>query len=375
MHIVFGLLLLNILVFFHELGHFFASRICGVKVEAFSLGMGPVLLHKKIFGTDWRISLLPLGGYCAMKGEKLFDDDDSEFIAHEPDSFLGTKAIFRAIIAVAGPAANFLFAVFAFIVISLVGYSYYSSEPFVQIATEFYPEMHSAAADGGIRTGDKILKINDEETLEFADIPRIVSAHPDEDLIFQIERKNPENADEKQVLNFTVHTDFAETQDDDGSITRTGKIGVMSMQVDVKGLGFFQSVAEGTKRTISLIALYLKEFSRLFQKNGPSISESVGGPARITTMIGDSTRQGFYPTMQLMALISISLFIMNLLPIPVLDGWMIFISIIETIIGRQIPKTAKIVAQIIGICLIILIFLVAITSDIKYFVGLFHAKN
>lgn len=368
MHIVFGIVLLGIIVFFHELGHFIASHLCGVKVESFSIGMGPVLLHKKKWDTDWRISLLPFGGYCAMKGEKDFDDGESDFTKLPSDSFYGTKAIFRAIIGLAGPFANFIFAIAAFSSIFMVGYSYYSSEPVVQIASEVYPGMHSAAFDGGMKTGDKILAINGEAVSAFTDIPRIVSKKPDEDLIFDIER-----AGEK--IQFSVHSDFSELENEDGSIVKIGKIGVVSMKVDQAGIGFFSSLKKGSLRTIETTKLYAQGIASLFKMKSQEISEAVSGPARITTMLGDSMKYGFAATMEFMALINIALFFMNLLPIPALDGWLVLVSIIEAVFKIRIPKKAKTIAQAVGISLIILLFLFAITSDIKYFVELFHAKN
>ena len=156
--IILGLILLDVIVFFHELGHFAAAKLSGVKIETFSLGMGPVIFHKKINETDWRLSLFPVGGYCSMKGE-----NDADFIHENPetavdrDSFFGVKPIQRAFIGACGPLANVVFAFFAFFIVSLVGYTYYSAGNAVKIATEVYPEMRSAAGEAGIKTGDKVI--------------------------------------------------------------------------------------------------------------------------------------------------------------------------------------------------------------------------
>nr|MBP3282776.1 site-2 protease family protein [Treponema sp.] len=368
MHILFGIVLLGLIVFFHELGHFAASRICGVKVESFSIGMGPVLLHKEKWGTDWRISLFPFGGYCAMKGEKDIDDENSDLLAAPADSFFGVKAIFRAIIGAAGPAANFIFAILAFSSIFMVGYSYYSSEPVVQIASEIYPETHSAAYDGGIRTGDRILKINGESVSAFTDIQEIVSQRPDEDLTIEVQR-------ESERLSFTVHSDFSEETKKDGSVERKGKIGVMSMKEMKSGIAFHRAILKGAEQAATTTRLYAEGIVSIFKKGGAEFSESVSGPARITTMLGGSTKHGFAATMDFMASISIALFFMNLLPVPVLDGWLVLVSVIEAVFRIRIPRKARTIAQTVGICLIVLLFLFAMASDIKYFVGLFHAKN
>ena len=130
MSILWGIIGLGFLVFFHETGHFIAARIFGVKVNAFSIGMGPVLLHKTIKGTDYRISLIPLGGYCSMNGEKDFQkaiEENLETIPAEKDSFYGIHPLKRLLIAFAGPFANYLFSFLAFTVIALIGYTYYSA--------------------------------------------------------------------------------------------------------------------------------------------------------------------------------------------------------------------------------------------------------
>ena len=116
MSIIIGIIGLSFLVFFHELGHFIASRLCGVKVISFSIGMGPVLLHKTIKGTDYRLSLIPLGGYCGMKGEKDFIkalEENKKSIEGEPDSFYGVHPLKRMLISLAGPFNNLIFAVLA----------------------------------------------------------------------------------------------------------------------------------------------------------------------------------------------------------------------------------------------------------------------
>jgi len=359
MRVIFGIILLGVIVFIHEMGHFIASKLCKVKVESFSIGMGPILLHKKIFDTDWRISLLPFGGYCGMKGEK---DFDNEFSLNEPDSFYGKKPIFRAIIGSAGPIANFLFAIISFTSISMIGYSYYSSEPIIQISTEIYPESHSPAFDSGIRTGDRVIQINDEKIIEFSDISRVVSKLPNKDLIVQIERKNQNH----KILTFTVHSDSIE--DENG--IKIGKIGVVSTKIDSEKLNFPSAIIKGTKETFLTTKLYVEGFFSLFKSNISQISESVSGPARITTMLGDSVKYGFVAILNFMAIINIALFFMNLLPIPILDGWLVLISIVETIIKKRVSKKIKTIAQIIGISLIILLFLIATASDIKYFLGL-----
>ena len=170
---IYGIVCLGFLVFFHELGHFLAAKLFGVKVESFSLGFGPALLHKTIGGTDYRLSLLPLGGYCGMKGERDFQaalDSSSPCIEAERDSLYGINPLGRALIGFAGPFFNALFAFAAFSIIAMTGYTYYSYTAKIKLADEAYPEVHSAAREAGLKTGDTILSIEGKPVEDFSDI-------------------------------------------------------------------------------------------------------------------------------------------------------------------------------------------------------------
>ena len=367
-NILIGLIFLGFLVFIHELGHFLAAKACGVKVEAFSIGMGPVLLHKEWRGTDWRISLLPFGGYCAMKGEKDFEEAYNGNTEIEKDSFYGVRPIFRAIIGFAGPFANFLFSVFAFFLIALVGYTYYSASNQIRLVTEEYPEMHSAAGEAGIKSGDKIIKINDKEISDFSELYTEVALHGDEDIFVLVERNG-------EQIEFTVHTDLNKS-------TGEGKIGVMRDQnslekKEAKQYSFFSAIERGFSETLNMIHLSLKGIAILV-KGKVNVSESVRGPAGITSMLGETAKSGFslgfrngiVSVLNFMALICVSLFIMNLLPIPILDGFLVITSIIEAIFALKVSPKVRNIAQYAGIALIALIFILALSGDFHYFAGM-----
>ena len=373
MIVLYGLIVLCLIVFIHEMGHFLIARASGVQVESFSVGMGPVLLHKKWRGTDWRLSLIPLGGYCAMKGEQDFVkayDDGLDTISADPDSMFGVRPVYRAAIAFAGPLANLLFAVIAYTIVAMAGYTYYSAGNEIQLANEVYPDIKSPATEAGLLTGDRILQINGETIQNFSDIYGFVALHPDEDLCVIAERNG-------QELSFTVHTDMAENG--------AGKIGVVSLpgsvkQYEAKRYSFFPAVWQGLKETGSNIGLTFKGVGLLFK--GAKVTESVSGPARITTMLGSTVKDGFSAgfrtglssLLQFMAIISISLFIMNLLPIPVLDGGLILFSLIEAIFGVSISPKVRIRVQYIGLAFIAILFLVAMAGDLSYFLKVFHEK-
>ena len=364
---ILGLLCLIFLIIFHEFGHFIAAKLFGVKVESFSVGFGPVLLHRNFRGTDYRISLFPLGGYCGMKGEKDFQkaiEENLTQIEADSDSLYGVHPVKRALIGFAGPFFNFIFAIIAFSIIAGIGYTYYTYSNKITIATEIYPELHSAAAEAGIKTGDKIISIEGKKTENFNDLLVEISSRPDEDLLIAVDRDGT-------VLEFTVHSDLDKK-------TGSGKIGVVAdsknvIEVQTPEFGFFGAIAEGTKQAFGAVGLTLKSLTILFK--GVEVKNAVSGPARVTDMLGSTIKEGFaegaktgiISTLSLLAIISISLFIMNLLPIPVLDGGLILIAFIEFIAHKKIKPKIQYYIQVVGIAFIVMIFLIGLTGDITYF--------
>ena len=444
MTFVYGILGLGLIVLVHETGHFIAAKIAGVKVEAFSIGMGPVLLHKTVKGTDFRLSLIPLGGYCAMKGEKAFQDalnNNENVITGDPDSFYGVHTLKRAVIAFFGPFFNVLFAIFSFTVIAMVGYDFYSSDNKIVLATDVYADMDSAAKESGIKSGDRILSINGKDTPLYTDISQAVAAAPEEALEIVVDRDG-------KTLSFSVTPKLDKStgagkigiinwidpviaQVEEGSAAATAGLtegdlivslngieidNIYKMQKAVQGqsgsfpiqyvrggelingiiylakdeeFGIYfttqihhtqtywllPAIWQGIKETVNLTGLTLKSIGLLFK--GVDLTQAVSGPARITKMIGETAEAGFkagfatgvVSVLNFLALISISLFIMNLLPIPILDGGLILFALIEFIRKKQIKPKILYYVQFIGIGIIVILFVIALFSDIKYFIN------
>lgn len=371
MTIVTGLLILSFLVFFHELGHFLLARLCGVEVEAFSIFMGPVLLHKKIGRTDYRLSLLPIGGYCQMKGEKDFSkavEDGLGYVPGGKDSLFGTHPLKRALIGFAGPFFNLFFAFAASTIIATLGYTYVTRSATIQIPDD--PAFKSPAREAGIKSGDTIIKIAGKEIADFSDIYEQVALRGDEDVEVEVSRPTDLGGHERLV--FTVHTLLNKKEGN-------GILGVMAsgdtIQKEVKALSFFPALKKGFLETGKLLGQTLKSIGILFK--GVDITNAVSGPARISSMLGESAKEGFSAGMktgwivllQFMALISVSLFIMNLLPIPILDGGLILFALIQTVTKRQIPPRIQYKIQVAGVAVILLLFLVGVGGDIKYFIN------
>ncbi len=368
MNILIGILLLGFIIFFHELGHFIAARLCGVTVESFSIGMGPFYIHKKIRGVDLRLSLFPFGGYCGMKGEKDFlnaVEAGLDKITADKDSFYGTNPFRRALIGFAGPLFNLIFAFIAYTIIAMAGFKYYAPSAVIEIPQE--EGFESPAGIAGIQSGDRITKINGEIINDFYDIAREVSIHPDEDLIIEVER-----ADE--TLRFTVHTKLNKD-------TGTGILGVRSgsefEEREISRLPLHKALVTGFKNTGKNLGIAVKSLSVLFK--GINLLNAVSGPAQMSSLLGENLTEGFsdgvrtgvVTTLDFLALISVSLFIMNLLPIPILDGGIVLFALIEGIFKKQVPPRIQSKIQIAGVVIIGFLFMLAISSDIKYFITKF----
>lgn len=370
---LYGFLCLVFLVLFHEFGHFLAAKLFKVKVESFSFGFGPVLLHKTWKGTDWRISAIPLGGYCGIKGEKEFQKalENNTPIESSTDSLFGIHPVKRAVIGFAGPFFNLIFAVFAYTVISMTGYTYYTYSNKIILADEIYPEVHSAARDAGLLSGDRIISIDGKNISDFSDILTTVSTNPDKDLVIVVDRNN-------ETKTFTVHTGLDKE-------TGSGKLGVSA---DTKSLekkeaetySFFPALLNGVKESVNIISLTFKGIGTLFK--GVKVTNAVSGLVHTTDMMGTTVKEGFSlgfrtglaSILELLGVISVSLFIMNLLPVPILDGGLILFALIETITRKRIPPKIQYYTQFIGIAFIALLFILATSSDIIYYAGKLKGK-
>lgn len=363
---LYGLLCLFFLIVFHEFGHFLAAKLFGVKVESFSVGFGPILIHKKIHGTDYRLSLFPLGGYCGMKGEKDFQnaiEAKLPQIEAEKDSLYGIHPLKRALIGFAGPFFNFFFAFIAYSLISGIGYKYYTYSNSILINENI---TSSVAKDAGLESGDIITSINGKVTNDFSDLIQEISVRPDEDLILTVDRNG-------QNLSFTLHSEMDKA-------TGSGKIGIAAdtskiLEKESKKYSFFPALGHGFLESCNSVILTIKSIGLLFK--GVDLDNAVSGPARVTEMLGTTVKEGFsagfkqglIALLSLMAIISISLFIMNLLPIPILDGGLILIAIIEFVFHKKINPKIQYYIQFIGLAFIALLFIIGLQGDIKYFLN------
>ena len=333
--------------------------------------MGPVLLHKKIGGTDYRLSLLPIGGYCQMKGEKEFTKAVEEglgYVPGEKDSLYGTHPLKRALIGFAGPFFNLFFTFIACVIIAMMGYSYYTRSATIQIPED--KSVASPAREAGIQSGDTITKIQGKEIHDFTDIYEQVALLGDEDITVEVLRASPDGSQE--TLSFNVHTLINKKEGN-------GILGVMAsgdeIEKVVEPLSFFPALKAGFFETGRIFCMTIKGLGVLFK--GVDITNAVSGPARISSMLGETAKEGFAAgaktgwsvVLQFMSLISVSLFIMNLLPIPILDGGLILFAFIQAITKKQIPPRLQYKIQIAGFAIIMFLFIIGVGGDIKYFIN------
>ena len=192
LNILIGIIGLGIVITVHELGHFVSAKLCGIEVEAFSLGWGKALFRKKFKQTEFRISVFPIGGYCKMKGEEMFQtalEEGSSEIPAEPGSLFAANPVKRIITYLAGPGFNFLFSIIVLGVIWFAGFTTYTFENRVILLSEYRQEAISAPADeAGIKTGDRIIEINGKKTANFYECQSIISTNPDQALSLKLDR-------------------------------------------------------------------------------------------------------------------------------------------------------------------------------------------
>ena len=278
----------------------------------------------------------------------------------------------RAAIGFAGPFFNFLFAFFAFTVILLTGYTTYSYSNKIIIASELDSSIQSQAGKAGLKTGDEIIKINNKKIEDFSDIIFEISKRPDEDIEISVLR-------DKEIIEFSVHSVLDKT-------SGTGKIGISAdtttlLKKEIKSKNFFLAIKDGFLESLNMTFLTLKGIFTLFK--GVDLKNQVSGPARVADMIGEvvseSATQGkkavFINLLNFMALISISLFLMNLLPIPVLDGALILFALIEGIFRIRLHPKFYYYIQFIGIFIIIIIFIIGVSGDFIYFKNLIRGSK
>ena len=356
-YIVPFLLTITVLVFVHELGHYLVAIWNSVKVEIFSVGFGPELYGwTDSRGTRWRISIIPLGGYVKFFGDMGVTssksiENISEFNKDEEMySFHNKKIYQRMAVVVAGPFANFLLAIILFTFIYMFfGQSY--TPPIINNILNA-----SAAEEAGLRIGDRIIEVEGNSIKRFEDIRRIVQLRPNENLEFLIKR------DEKDLILF-VKPKLIEIKDRFGNKHKLGQLGIQSSSLEYVKYNVYKSFILSIESTYNVISTTMIAIKQMFlgYRNTNELSGIIG----IAKMTGDIAQIGILPVIQLAAFLSISLGLINLFPIPLLDGGHLLFYIFEAILGKPISAKIQDFSMKFGFVVIISLFLLTTINDIN----------
>lgn len=341
------IVVLGVLIFFHELGHFLVARFFGVGVEKFSLGFGPRLFGKTIGMTDYRVSLIPLGGYVKMVGE----EPDSEIEPYLiPQSFTHKSVFKRFLIVAAGPMSNLLLAVAIFFLVFQTSGTYVLRPLVGEVDTP------SPAAQSGLRKDDLVVAINGMEVTSWEEMAEQIADSQGGSMAFVIERAG-------QRLTFDLVPELKTTQNLFGEDIERYVIGIRSAgDVIPRELSLVEAVQMSVARTWEITELTVLSVVKLIQ--GQISTDNLGGPIKIAKMAGDQAREGVVNLMIFTAVISINLGILNFLPIPVLDGGHLMFFTIEMISRRPVSIKVREIAQQFGIFLLILLMIFVIYNDI-----------
>ena len=361
-YIVPFLFVLTIVVFFHELGHFLVARWCGVKVVAFSIGFGPEIIgFNDRYGTRWKIAAIPLGGYV-----KFFGDDNAASVpdleaaagmseAEKKDSFIFKPVGSRAAVVAAGPIANFVLAIAIFAgIFMIIGKQTTSARVDTVLAG-------SAAQSAGFQPGDLVLAINGTKIESFSDMQRIVSINAGEPLDVAVERGGV-------PLMLKATPELKVHKDNFGNVQRLGVLGISRSMApgDVKTqkVGPLQAVVMGAQETWFVVDRTLAYIGGIFA--GRESADQLGGPIRIAQVSGQVATAGFAALLHLTAVLSVSIGLLNLFPIPLLDGGHLLFYGIEAARGRPLSERAQEFGFRIGLAIVVMLMIFATFNDILH---------
>ena len=353
---------ITILVFVHEFGHYIVARWCKVRVEIFSVGFG-----KEIFGwtdkngTRWKIASIPLGGYVKMfgEGDAIIRDEDSQSEremteAERKVSFYHKRLSHRAYIVAAGPAINFIFAILAFAILFFaVGVPTPVNDKQLSVVGSVLP--NSPAYHSGFSAGDKILAINGNGILYFSELKKIVEASAGQKLSVKILRGKKE-----KILNVIPKPTDIKI---DGQYKKVGRLGITGDPGELVNIkqGFSEALLNGCVKTYEFSKRILVFVGNIFI--GKESTSELGGILRIADISGKVADQGFANYISFLAILSINLGLINLFPIPMLDGGHLAFYLFEALRGKPLAEKTQEYGLRVGFALVIALFLFVTWND------------
>ncbi len=359
------ILVLSLLVFVHEMGHYLVGRWSGIRILAFSVGFGPEIAgFTDKHGTRWKLSAIPLGGYV-----RFFGDGDA---SSKPDvdglagmsaeekarSFAGARLWKRAATVAAGPIANFILAIAIFAVL----FSIYGRQIADPVVAEVKPD--SAAAEAGVLPGDLLLAIDGYKVKTFDDVRRYVSVRPEQPIVVTVERKG-------ERLDLPMVPKRTELTDQFGNKLEAGIIGIVTNQdagnFRMVSYGPLEAIGEGARQSWYIVTGTFDYLGNLV--TGHMKADQLGGPIRVAQASGQMATLGVAAVLQLAAVLSVSIGLLNLMPVPVLDGGHLMFYAVEAIRGKPVGPAAQEIAFRIGLAMVLSLMVFATWNDISMLLG------
>ncbi len=356
------LFVLSLVVFFHELGHFLVARWCGVRVMVFSIGFGPEIVgFNDRYGTRWKISAIPLGGFVKFLGDdNAASTPDNAALANmdageRAHSFMFQPVLKRAAIVVAGPVANFILAIVIFAAVFMA----YGKQTMSARVDSVQPG--SAAAAAGFEPGDLVVTIDGHAVDNFTQMQRIVSESAGDTLEITVQRGGA-----AKVLKATPA--LQEKKDVFGNVRRIGILGIQRSPApeDLKSqpVGPLQAVWLGVQESWDVVDQTLTYVGGVII--GRKSADQLGGPIRIAQMSGQVASLGFVVLLHFSGMLSVSIGLLNLFPIPLLDGGHLLFYLIEGVRGRPLSERAQEVGFRIGLAIVLMLMIFATFNDIVH---------
>jgi regulator of sigma E protease len=341
------IIVLGVLVFFHEFGHFIVARFFGVGVEKFSLGFGPRLFGKKVGMTDYRVSAIPLGGYVKMVGEEPDAEIPDDMI---PFSFTHKSVYKRMAIVIAGPLFNVLLAILIFWGL----FTFYGAYEPDTVIGKVAPDSPALAA--GLKDKDRILSIEGKTIENWGAISEAIKSCKGREVDIRVKRGS-------ETLSFTVKPKLDKTKNVFGEEVERYLIGVESSgNMIPKEMSVGAAFTESFKQTWSVAEITVVSMVKMVQ--GKISKKELGGPIMIAQMAGAQAREGIPNLIWFIALISVNLAVLNILPIPVLDGGHMVFFTIEAIKGSPVSENTRMTAQQIGMLLLLILMIFVFYNDL-----------
>jgi regulator of sigma E protease len=347
----------TVLVFVHEMGHYLVAKRNGVRVEVFSIGFGATLYSwRDKSGTLWKISAVPLGGYVKFFGDAGVSSNPDEALsqlspADKARCFHYKKLGQRAAIVAAGPLANFLLAI-----VLLAGLFGTVGQPYIP-AVVGTVEKGSAAEEAGFEPGDRILQVGDEEIERFEDLQRIVQDAPGVPLSIGIERNG-------RFMVLAATPRLSVQTDNFGHEQKIGLLGISRSGVDYIRRGPIKAVWYAGKETVSIVRLTLRAVGQMVV--GTRSAKELGGPLRIAEMSGRMAQEGIVTLIWFMGMLSINLGLINLFPVPMLDGGHLLYYAFEAIRGKPLGERTQEYGFRIGLALVLALMVFVTWNDLNY---------